>query len=769
MKLYLKAISIVFLFLFLTQSAIAQVTFYNLNTIQKIEINFSQPNWDYELDTAKAGAEEYIAAVSVTINGMQYDSAGVKYKGNSSYDATYKKNPIHIALDEFKNQSYQGLTDIKLGNGYADPSLIREVLSYQILGHYMDCPRSNFAQLYINGVYQGLYSNDESISKSFCTEHFYSSKNTFIKCNPVITPSPTTKSNLKYKASSDSSVYFNYYDIKSNSGWNDLVALCDSVTNHAGNISSVLDMDRVIWMLAFNNVVVNLDSYTGVFAQNYYLYKDHTQHYNPIIWDLNMSLGGFPFVGGGATGTGSLTVANMQQLSPAIHATDQYWPLINAVMSNATYKRMYIAHMRTILSEMFANNTYQTMALQLQTLIDTAVVSDTNNFFSYTQFQNGMTSNYPVGSYTVPGISNLMMARVAYLQSTAEFTAMPPAIIVLPLANPSPVFDSSVFISAMVTNTNPNAVYLGYRYKKSEHFERVLMYDDGVHGDGASGDNIYGASIVLNSLDVQYYIYAENSSAGIFSPERAEHEFYSITPSIAQAQNNAIVINEFLANNANNITNESGKHKDWIEIYNKTNTALGLQNIYLSDDSLNFSKWNFPAEAFISAHGYLLAWADDKNETLLDYHTNFNLSNLGEPIILSDSSGTLLDSVQYSIQVADQGFARCPDGAGVFQATAILTPQAVNICSALGISQPEKSTDDILIYPNPASDKIIILSNGIKQIQIFNTMGQVVYEKQFSSIINATIDLSSFNQGIYFVRVNHVTVKKLIVSKANSF
>ncbi len=55
------------------------------------------------------------------------------------------------------------------------------------------------------------------------------------------------------------------------------------------------------------------------------------------------------------------------------------------------------------------------------------------------------------------------------------------------------------------------------------------MFDDGAHGDGAAGDNVYGASLPVSSLLIQYYIYAENTNVGAFSPVRAEHEFYSLT------------------------------------------------------------------------------------------------------------------------------------------------------------------------------------------------------------------------------------------------
>ena len=161
--------------------------------------------------------------------------------------------------------------------------MIREPLAYSILSNYMDCPKANFAKLFINGNYIGIYSNAESINKDFCSNHFYSSKNTLLKCNPIGNPGPTTKSNLKYINGADSSGYINYYELKSDYGWNDLVDLCDSVTNNPSSFANVMDVDRILWMLAFNNSLVNLDSYSGVFAQNYYLYKDNTNHYNTTI------------------------------------------------------------------------------------------------------------------------------------------------------------------------------------------------------------------------------------------------------------------------------------------------------------------------------------------------------------------------------------------------------------------------------------------------------------------------------------------------------
>ena len=93
--------------LMMTSLGLKAQDFYDLNTVQTIEIVFAQSNWDQLLDAAKSTTEDYIMAQSVTINGVIFDSVGVKYKGNSTYNANQTKNPFHIELDTYKEQDYQ--------------------------------------------------------------------------------------------------------------------------------------------------------------------------------------------------------------------------------------------------------------------------------------------------------------------------------------------------------------------------------------------------------------------------------------------------------------------------------------------------------------------------------------------------------------------------------------------------------------------------------------------------------------------------------------
>lgn len=108
-----------------------------------------------------------------------------------------------------------------------------------------------------------------------------------------------------------------------------------------------------------------------------------------------------------------------------------------------------------------------------------------------------------------------MDARAIYLNNTAEFKAVAPAIgerKVFPLV---PKINELITITATVTGTT-SLVLLGHRGDKDDKFIKVTMLDDGLHQDGAANDGVYGATFFPDSKKVQYYVYAENNNAGIF-------------------------------------------------------------------------------------------------------------------------------------------------------------------------------------------------------------------------------------------------------------
>ena len=735
------------------KSVVAQ-NLYDINTIQNIELTFSQSNWDYMLDTATVGNDGYIMAQSVSINGIVFDSVGVKYKGNSTYNANQVKNPFHIELDTYKNQDYQGYTDLKLSNVAKDPSFIREVLGYSILRQYMHAPLSNYATVKVNGTLIGLYVSSESVSKKFVANHFYSNDRTFIKCNPIggAGMGTTAKPNLVYLGT-DSAAYYAAYEMNSTVGWRELTELCDTIKNYIGSVEKVLDVDRSLWMISFDNVTVNLDSYLGGFTQNYYLYQDQNNRFNPIVWDLNESFGTF-----NQTGTINLnSTTTKQQMTHLLHASDSQWPLIQQLLSIPTYKKMYVAHMRTMLNENFGNNSYLTNAQALQAIINTTVNADVNKFYSYAQYQSNLTTDVTGGMTSAPGITNLMNGRNTYLMSQADFTATPPTISSITPSSVTPALNSNVDITANVTNTNTNAVYLGYRYSVSDKFTKISMFDDGNHNDGVSGDNIYGANIPVNASYVQYYIYAENNSAGMFSPERAEHEFYSLFAIIPTINTGDLVINEIMASNSATAADASGEFADWIELYNNTNNFLSLNNLYLSDSYTNPLKWAFAENATIAPNDFLVIWAD--NDTLESgIHSNFKLSSTGERLILSYANGNVLDSITFGAQISDFSFLRCPNGTGNFM---ISDASFSGFNCIQGLNEENQALFNV--YPNPNDGTFYISSAAkIENLIVYNAYGQVVKVNQKGENGLFEIKLEAPSAGIYLVGINN-QFKKVII------
>ncbi len=368
-----------------------------------------------------------------------------------------------------------------------------------------------------------------------------------------------------------------------------------------------------------------------------------------------MNFGGFTQL----IGSGNLTLSGMQQLNPLTNVSNAKYPIITKILTNASWKKMYFAHMKTMMEENFSNGWYQTRGAELQSLVDAYVLADPNKFYTYAAFQTNLTAASP-GSQSVCGIVPLISGRVTYLNTRAEFTAQAPTIVAVShtpttveIGNPA-TFTAHVRYAA--------SVKLGYKASAAEGFVKADMLDDGNHNDGAAGDSVYGVSITAGTSDIHFYIYAENASAGSFLPARAEFEDSVVivtSPTVSE-----VVINEFMADNGTTQADQDGEYDDWIELYNPSAAPISLKGCHLSDKVTNPGKWTFP-DTSIAAGGYLMIWADE--DTLqAGLHAKFALSKSGEAVILSDTVLAIIDSVTFPAQVTDSSTGRLPNGSGAF-------------------------------------------------------------------------------------------------------
>jgi len=745
--------------------------FYDINTINKIEITFTESNWDEILDDFYAAGEKERLVGNAIINGIPFDSVGIRYKGTSSYDSERVKNPLNIKLDyQIKDQEIDGYTTLKLSNVFKDPSFVREVLGYEIARKYTTASLANFINVYVNGELIGLYSNVQSVDKLFLKKYFSSTENTFIKGNPTGEPGPGNPgASLEY-FSPDSSSYYDYYEMKSDYGWQNLVNMIDTLNNFTSEVETVLNVDRLLWFLVYHNLLVNLDSPIHG-PHNFYLYQDGGSQFNHIIWDLNMAFGSYTQKNTGPFDP-PYSTTELQNFDPLHNVNKNTFPILNKILNIPKHKKAYFAHYKTMLEENFTNGWYKTRALEIQNIIDADVQADPNKFYSYQDFKNNL--NNTISSVGFPpeslvGITELMEARIIFLNNNSDLQFSAPIISEFSNTPANPPANSTVWLNTKVENAN--LVQLVFRHSSTQKFVKAKMFDDGNHNDGSAGDGNYGVSVETESTNIQYYFYSENNDAAQFTPVRAENEFYTLN--IA----GSLVINELMAENETTIIDQDGEFEDWIELYNNSDSEISLNGYYLSDDISEPTKWTFP-DTVIAPQKYLIVWTD-KDEEQTGLHTNFKLSSFGETVILSDADQIVIDEISFGAQMVDISFGRFPNGTGTFKD---MSPsfETDNLDGIVGISDEENNLPKEFVlsqnYPNPFNPSTIINFSihvkGMVSLTIYNTLGQKVAELMndekpigtYSVKWNAS-DLSS---GTYLCRLrtkNLVQTKKLLLIK----
>ncbi len=307
----------------------------------------------------------------------------------------------------------------------------------------------------------------------------------------------------------------------------------------------------------------------------------------------------------------------------------------------------------------------------------------------------------------------------------------------------------------MTSNNGISAVKLYYASGLTGNFTSVEMLDDGLHRDGLAGDRIFGASIpgFDSGTLVRYYIEAiagDNAKTRSYLPTGAEHDVFVYKVSTNTAIGSGIVINEIMAQNTSTVKDEAGQWEDWIELFNKGEEDITIGGYFLSDDDSNIKKWRVPAETTIPGGAYAIIWADE-DESDGPLHASFKLSASGEVLILSDTSGAIIERLEFGQQIANKGYARVPNGTGPF----FIQNPTFRKNNEIALNSEEIYESAWKIYPNPADQYISIQkTTGMSELTkgaIFDILGReravfLIKDDQF-------LDVSHLPAGWYAIRI----------------
>jgi len=213
----------------------------------------------------EAITREYVS-VNMTIDGHTLDSIGLRLKGSTS--ASDIQKPLQVDVNAYvMGRKYDGLKKFGLRNNYKDSFLQKEKVAYEVYRRAgLASPRSSYAEVYIDGIFRGVYSITEAIDKTFLDHNF---------------------------PSDDGSLYKGVFGAR---GFSVEVkeGTMEEFDSFKKNLKSttlgdLVDLNAYLKQLATDIIVGDWDSY-AYYRHNYYIYYEtKSERYYFINWDHNFA------------------------------------------------------------------------------------------------------------------------------------------------------------------------------------------------------------------------------------------------------------------------------------------------------------------------------------------------------------------------------------------------------------------------------------------------------------------------------------------------
>lgn len=389
----------------------------------EVRLHFAMPGYaDSLLAYYNDGLEQQLKAgleVNTLSGTYVFDSVGVRYKGNSSYNLPNKKS-MKIDFNEYvPGQKIDGLKKLNLNNCFNDPTFLREKLFFDFSRQQgVLAPRVGFANVYFNDVLVGFYNVVEQVDDEFLDRWIDDQDGNLFKAGDNFGPGGANAADMAWYGT-DPVAYWPRYELKTNEeadDWSDLLELIDAINNTTdaeveAQLAVLTDLQPLLRSLAIDNLFSSLDSYIHS-ARNWYIYHNFTtDRWQWIKWDGNEAFGRY---NGG--------VGNLQELSPFYQAPNR--PLMERIMEVPGLRQQYTDQYCQVV-EAFSNTLIDPRIDQLAAMIQPSVFADPNKQYSNAQFTLSLTGNITVpggqgGPQTVFGLKTFLTARSAYLGGALE-------------------------------------------------------------------------------------------------------------------------------------------------------------------------------------------------------------------------------------------------------------------------------------------------------------------------------------------------------------
>ena len=344
--------------------------FYERERVQEIRLTISELNL---IKMKEALPERKYVPATLHWRNFRLENVGVRYKGNSSSRPHQRhKRGYLIKVNEFKKGTrFLKLRRIALDNGVQFGSLFSEPIVTDILRNLeIPASRFNYANLFINNEYQGVYGNVERIDESCIKRHFGSKKGPLYK---VHMPGPGA--NFSYEGK-DPAQYKKGFEPKNEAAeksFDELIDLIreiekDDKPNYEQTLIKHLMVEDFLKTTAVMLFAGCFDQLTGWNPHNYYLYRNpKTDRWSYIPWDLDVGFADHAF--------GNI---------PVIEGWHAAWPIpggppkpiLENIVSNPSLLKKYRESASFILEKYFKPDQLYSKIDKLYALIEKDLVRD---------------------------------------------------------------------------------------------------------------------------------------------------------------------------------------------------------------------------------------------------------------------------------------------------------------------------------------------------------------------------------------------------------
>ncbi len=335
--------------------ALGDIALFDSSSVHDIEVSFDDDDYDEMIETfSETGEKDWVEA-TVVVDGVTYENAGIRLKGNSSlFSVTPETSgspedlPWLIRLDKYiDGQTHQGYGDIVIRSNSTETAL-NEAIAQEMLE--------------LSGL-----ASQQAIATSFTVNGGDTELRLALEHpDEVWDDANFGDDGLLYKADSEGDYSYrgddpdSYDDVFNQKSGDDdlepLIEFLDFINNSddatfAAELDEYLDTDAFATYLAYQDLIGNADDINGRGNNSYLHYDPDSDRMTVVNWDLNLAfdtanVGGGPGGPGGNGGgerplPGAVDGDAAARPEGAVGPGDQSNVLVDRFLADETFSQLY--------------------------------------------------------------------------------------------------------------------------------------------------------------------------------------------------------------------------------------------------------------------------------------------------------------------------------------------------------------------------------------------------------------------------------------------